>query len=189
MAIPFRHFRQPVIPHRPARTRLLLEPPEDRTAPAALFTVNTLTDDNNPANALLSLREAITAANTNADADVITFAAGLAGTIDLTVAGLDDTNAGGDLDILNPVSIQGPGANVLRVKQTVANERVFDVLPGAGPAVSISGLTISGGNGANGGGDGGGVRINGANLTLSGVEVTDNQAPVSAAGCSWTAAW
>jgi CSLREA domain-containing protein len=177
MASPFRHFRLPVIPRPPARALLALEPLEDRTVPAAIFTVNTLTDDNNPANALLSLREAITAANTNADADVITFAAGLTGTIDLTVAGLDDTNAGGDLDILNPVSIQGPGAKFLRVKQTVANERVFDVLPGAGPAISISGLTISGGNGANGGGDGGGVRINGANLTLSGVEVTDNQAP------------
>jgi hypothetical protein len=91
-----------------------------------------------------SLRQAIADANAAADADTIAFANGLAGSINLNVAGADNTNVGGDLDILNPVSIQGPGANVLTVRQTVGDERVFDVRPGAGAAVSISGLTITG---------------------------------------------
>jgi Right handed beta helix region len=147
--------------------RLALEPLEDRTVPTT-FTVINLNDGGAG-----SLRQAITDANADAVPDTITFAPGLSGTINLTIAGADNTNAGGDLDILNPVSIQGPGANVLRVKQTVANERVFDVRPGAGAAVSISGLTISGGNGA--AGNGGGVHLaTAATLTLSAVEVTDN---------------
>jgi hypothetical protein len=167
MASPFRHFCLSAPPRRPARARLALEPLEDRTVPAP-FIVTNLNDGGAG-----SLRQAITAANAAADADTITFAAGLTGTINLTVAGLDDTNAGGDLDILNPVSIQGPGANVLKVNQTVANERVFEVRPGAGASVSISGLTISGGNGANG--SGAGVHLaTAATLTLSAVEVTGN---------------
>jgi CSLREA domain-containing protein len=159
---------------RRPRWRPAVEQLEERAVPTA-FTVNTLADENNPGDGLLSLREAITAANANSNPgpDVINFAAGLTGTINLTLFGADDTNAGGDLDILNPVSIEGPGANLLTVRQTVPNERVCDVRPGAGASVSISGLTISGGNGTNGGG--GGVRMVGAvDLTLSAVEVTGN---------------
>jgi hypothetical protein len=61
---------------------------------------------------------------------------------------------------------------LLTVRQTVPNERVFDVRGGAAP-IAISGLTISGGNGANGGG--GGLCLETAVLlTLSAVEVTGN---------------
>jgi hypothetical protein len=149
------------------QTRLALEPLEDRTVPAP-FIVTNLNDGGAG-----SLRQAITLANAAADADTITFAAGLSGTINLSLVGADDTNAGGDLDILNPVSIQGPGANVLTVRQTAPNERVFDVLPSAAASVVISGLTITGGNGA--AGNGGGVNVaTAANLTLSAVEITGN---------------
>jgi Right handed beta helix region len=164
-------------PLRPARlqTRLALEPLEDRTVPAP-FIVTNLNDGGAG-----SLRQAITDANADALPDTITFAAGLSGTINLSVVGADNTNVGGDLDILNPVSIQGPGANVLTVKQTVVNERVFDVRPGAGAAVSISGLTITGGNGALGGG--GGVALQtAASLTLSAVEITGNSTTNDAGG-------
>jgi CSLREA domain-containing protein len=179
MASPFRHFRRPAPPRRPARARLALEPLEERAVPATIFTVNTLTDENNPADGLLSLREAITTANALADADVIVFAAGLTGTITLTLPGADDTNAGGDLDIRGPVSITGPGANKLTVNGG-GIDRVFDVVTGqvaaaAGAAVSISGLTITGGVTDRGGG----VRVSnypGQSLTLSGVEITGNQA-------------
>jgi CSLREA domain-containing protein len=163
---------------RPSRTlprprwRPAVEQLEERAVPAAVFTVNTLADEVNPGDGLLSLREAITAANANPDPDVINFAPGLTGTINLTIPGSDDTNAGGDLDVLNPVSIEGPGANVLTVWQNVIDERVFEVI-GGGPPVVISGLTISGGNGANEGG--GGVEMVGAvDLTLLAVEVTGN---------------
>jgi hypothetical protein len=145
----------------------MLESLEDRSVPTN-FTVTNL-NDGGPG----SLRQAITAANANTVPDVITFAPGLSGTINLTLPGADDTNAGGDLDILNPVALEGPGANTLTVNQTVANERVFDVQAGAGAAVSISGLTITGGNGNNGGG--GGVRLaTAASLTLSAVDITGN---------------
>jgi Right handed beta helix region len=164
-------------PLRRARlqTRLALEPLEDRTVPAP-FIVTNLNDGGAG-----SLRQAITLANAAADADTITFAAGLTGTINLSLVGADDTNAGGDLDILNPVSIQGPGANVLRVKQTVVNERVFDVLPGVGANVAISGLKISGGNGS--AGDGAGVFLeSAATLTLSAVEITENATTFNGGG-------
>jgi hypothetical protein len=162
-----RRFRKPFACHPSARVRLTLERLEERTVPT-IFTVTNL-NDGGPG----SLRQAISAANAAADPDVIQFSPGLTGTINLTLLGDDNTNAGGDLDILNPVSIQGPGADLLMVRQTVPNERVFDVLPASGANVSISGLTITGGNGTNGGG--GGVQMVGAvTLTLSAVEVTGN---------------
>jgi hypothetical protein len=166
-------------PPRPSRGRRRprwrpgVEQLEERAVPTT-FTVTNLGDAGAG-----SLRQAIDDANSNANPapDVINFAAGLTGTINLTLFGADDTNAGGDLDILNPVSIEGPGANLLTVRQTVPNERVFDVRPGAGASVSISGLAISGGNGTNGGG--GGVRmVGGVDLTLSAVEVTGNSSSV-----------
>jgi hypothetical protein len=167
MSRPMRPVRRTYTPRVPAPARLALESLEDRTVPAP-FIVTNLNDGGAG-----SLRQAISDANAAADADIIKFAAGLSGTINLSLAGADDTNVGGDLDILNPVSIEGPGAKVLKVKQTVANEGVFDVRPGAGASVSISGLTITGGNGDNVGG--GGVNLEtAANLTLLAVEVTGN---------------
>ena len=157
------------------RCRLSLEPLEDRTAPA-VFTVSNLNDSGAG-----SLRQAINDANAVADADTIVFANGLTGSINLTLPGAENANAGGDLDILNPVAIQGPGANVLTVRQTIGDERVFDVRPAAGAAVSIAGLTITGGNGSNGGG--GGINLTSAAvLTLSAVEVTGNTSSSNGGG-------
>jgi CSLREA domain-containing protein len=179
MASLFRRSRKSAPSRPPARARLALEPLEDRAVPAT-FTVTTLADETDPADGLLSLREAITAANANFDADVIQFAAGLSGTINLSIPGNDDTNAGGDLDVRAPVSIQGLGADLLTVRQTVANERVFEVSGGGAP-ILISGLTITGGNGDNGGG-GGVMMLGAASLTLSAVEVTGNSSSSSGGG-------
>jgi Right handed beta helix region len=168
MTTMFRRSRRAATPLPASRARLALEPLEERAVPAT-FTVTNL-NDGDPG----SLRQAISAANAAADADIINFTAGLTGTINLSLAGPDDSNAGGDLDILNPVSIQGPGAKVLTVKQTVANERVFDVQPATGATVAISGLTITGGNRVQAGG--GVLLLTGATLTLSAVEITGNTA-------------
>src|SRR5262245_16165757 len=91
---------------RPTCRCLSLESLEDRAVLAA-FHVTTLADG-----AAGSLRDAITQANRHAGADIITFQAGLTGTIALT---------GGELDVTDDLTINGPGADRLSV--TVATIR------------------------------------------------------------------
>jgi hypothetical protein len=111
--------------------------------------VNTAVDEIIPADGLMSLREAITAA---AATDTIVFDPSLTGsTIHLALGQL--TNLAKNLNI------QGLGADNLAVSGE-AMFRVFDILGGT---VIISGLTIENGNALTG--DGGGVR-NFGSLTL-----------------------
>jgi len=118
-----------------------------------------------------SLRQAILNANANPGADVITFAAGLHGTIRLST---------GELTILDSVEIDGPGALELAINGNDA-ARVFDI-EGAAPApitVVIKALTIEHGLAGGGGGHpglGGGIYVSGAALTLNGVVVAHNRA-------------
>ncbi len=80
------------------------------------------------------------------------------GSIDLT---------SGELTIDKHLTITGPGANLLTVQRTSGTSRIFSV--GAGRTVSISGLTIAGGNASPGAGilnDHGTLTI--ANSTISG---------------------
>src|SRR5436309_11221427 len=97
----------------PARRRVTprVEALEDRCVPAAPIVVNTLADVGAG-----SLREAITLANNEAlhpGADIITFAPGVTGTIQL----------GGDLPALTSnIDIQGPGANVLTVRRNTGGD-------------------------------------------------------------------
>jgi CSLREA domain-containing protein len=86
-----------------------------------------------------TLREAINAANTLAGDNVITFAPGVTGTIQLSAA-LPNLSTN--------VNVQGPGANVLTVRRdTGGNYRIFTIGNGttSGPTVSMSGLTITNG--------------------------------------------
>ena len=95
---------------------------------AATFIVNSAADSGTD-----SLREAIGFANANSDADMIVFNATLAGfTIPLT---------GGQIEITNPVTIDGSGATGLIVKGS-SGDRVFKV--SAGVAVRIQFLTLEG---------------------------------------------
>ena len=81
-----------------------------------------------------TLREAITAANAVPDFDVIRFAGSVTGTIQLAGALPAITTRG---------SIEGPGANLLRVRRNTAPEyRIFTI---DHATFSISGLTISNG--------------------------------------------
>src|SRR5262245_21387173 len=90
------------------RNRLACEQLEDRTVPS-LFTVTTPGDSGAG-----SLRHTILDANsaTYPGADVIDFAPGLAGTIALS---------GGQLTITDNLTIEGPGADVIRVSGTQAS--------------------------------------------------------------------
>ncbi|HYO15585.1 MAG TPA: choice-of-anchor Q domain-containing protein [Thermoanaerobaculia bacterium] len=127
-------------------------------AEAATFNVTNL-DDNGAG----SLRQAIVDANSAAGADVITFQAGLTGTITLT---------GGQLYITDSVEIQGPGPAALTVSGNNAS-RVFYVYDGSALLdATISGLTITGGNAS----IGAGVINWGEDLLLDDVVITGNTA-------------
>ena len=89
-----RRRTHPGMDKRPGRLRL--ECLEDRAVPAT-FTVNTTLDDVIPANGKLSLREAITKANTTAGADVIVVPTGV---FKITLVGAGENgNLTGDFDI------------------------------------------------------------------------------------------
>jgi hypothetical protein len=106
-----------------------------------------------------SLRAAIAAAQSG---DTIQFAKSLKGqTIHLS---------SGELAIGQSLTIQGPGAGKLDV-DAGGLSRVFDVTS-ASAAVTISGLTISGGSAV----QGGGLLDQGGTLTLSGDAIANNQA-------------
>jgi CSLREA domain-containing protein len=142
---------------------------------AATISVTT-TDDLIAADGQCSLREAITAANTdNAfmgcpagnGADQIVL---VANEYRLDIGGAnEDGNASGDLDIRSDLTIQGAGADVTRIRGDRV-DRVFDV---ASPAmvVTIQGVTIRNGAGALGGG----VLVgSGTALLVSGSSLTGN---------------
>ena len=139
------------------------------------YLVDILTDesDGNHAPGDLSLREAILLANGNAGAaDTISFHPALSGgTVLLTL---------GALTISDPLAIDGPGADALRVQAfdpsgaSGDGTRIFNVNDGAAPLidVSIAGLTLEG---ADSNGDGGAI-YNREQLSLDRVHVRNNRA-------------
>jgi hypothetical protein len=132
--------------------RLNVECLEDRTVPST-FSVSNLADSGDG-----SLRAAIAAANANPGDDDINFAPGLRGTVVL---------ASGELNILDDVRIDGPGAARLAVSGNDAS-RVFKIESGAD--VSIDGLTVTHGRALL---RGGGI-WNLGSLTLSDAVVSNN---------------
>jgi Calx-beta domain-containing protein/parallel beta helix pectate lyase-like protein/polymorphic membrane protein len=135
-------------------------------AEAAIFTVTNLNDSGAG-----SLRQAISDANNAVGPDVVTFQAGVTGTITL---------ATGQLYVSDSVDIQGPGQAVVTVNGNNAS-RVFYVYYSDGLIdVTISGLTLTGGT-AN---QGGGILDLGENLTLDHVTV-DSNTSTGAGGGLW----
>jgi CSLREA domain-containing protein len=145
----------------------------------------TTTADENGTGAECSLREAVRAANTNAPvggchAGSETVTDGIevrAGLYRLTVPGEgqgqnENEALKGDLDITQDLSIRGAGRAVTLVDANGAatGDRAFDIRPGA--KVTMSGLSVQGGKGSNGGG----IQLLSAELTLTGVSVSGNQA-------------
>ncbi len=84
------------------------------------------------------------------------------------VKGQTITLTSGELNVTSSITIQGPGAGKLAVSGGGSSE-VFDI--GSGVTATISGLTITDGNAANGGGI-----SNAGTLTLESCAVTDSQA-------------
>jgi predicted outer membrane repeat protein len=168
--------------HRPEskparRTRLAVEPLEDRAVPA-LITVNTLVDENNGIGdgSSVSLREAITQANALAGDDTIQI--GVTGTIDLS---------GALPHLSSNITITGPGANLLNVhRNTTDHYSIF--LINSGVTAAISDLTVSNGSATDfddGLGiystEGGGID-NGGTLTLTNCTVSGNAASNAGGG-------
>jgi uncharacterized repeat protein (TIGR01451 family) len=186
----------------PRRGKLVpvLEPLEERTAPA-VFRVTRLADSNDPASG--ALRAAISASNATPGPNEIDILA--PGTYALTLNGTATDNSVGELTILNnDVTIVNQSGGTVVIDASAVNTRVLDIAP-TGPAVNVTltGLTIRHGSAGTGAGiradiltqqgftltlnndivqantatfDGGGIFIFGGALTLNGTAVRDNGA-------------
>jgi CSLREA domain-containing protein len=132
--------------------------------------VNSLADTNdNVCNAAnCTLREAVNAANADADFNLITFT--VTGTITLS---------GTELPLNNNMAINGPGANLLTISGNNAS-RVFGVA--INRVVALSDLTITNGNVSN---NGGGIQVSvGAHLSVNNCTISGNQAVLTGGGIS-----
>jgi hypothetical protein len=148
------------------------------SAQAATFTVSNLNDEGAG-----SLRQAIKDANSNgAGSDDIVFASGLSGTINV------GSTSGNGLYPETAMNIQGPGPGQITL-QGVASAVDYVVYVGsaasfyggsAGDPVTISGLTITGGNATGKHGpfydSGGGIFSYDFNLTITNSVITGNHA-------------
>ncbi|MEM7393034.1 MAG: CSLREA domain-containing protein, partial [Verrucomicrobiota bacterium] len=118
---------------------LLLIHPAD-SGLALTYTVTTTNDVLNPADGVLSLREAVIAANSNAGPDVIQLPAGI---YTLSIAGSsDDRSFSGDLDITNSVTVAGAGPSN-SIIDGAQLDRIFHVHRGT--TNRLSGLTLRNG--------------------------------------------
>ncbi|REJ74542.1 MAG: CSLREA domain-containing protein [Acidobacteria bacterium] len=117
-----------------------------------------------------SLRDALALANAGPGFDEIVLAAE---TYQLTLAGGGDD--AGDLDVLHPVLIRGVDSDQTVVEQTVAGERVFELVTSSPsqPSIELRDLMVTGGD-LGFGGEGGGVLV-GADALLRGLFVAGNQ--------------
>src|SRR5262249_17062772 len=138
---------------RAPRVRLAVERLEARDVPAT-FTVTNL-NDAGPG----SLRLAIESANAGTDPAAIVFQPGLTGTLTLT---------SGQLDVINPVTVTGPGSGKLTISGNDAS-RIFRVNNNSMVQdFALSGLTLTKGKAA----AGGGIFLGNDNLVLGDVVIT-----------------
>lgn len=163
------------------RARPRLEYLEDRSVPAT-FNVTTNLDVIDSGDGKRSLREAITAANNLAGADVIIVPGGV---FKLALAGVgEDGNAAGDLDITDDVTIRGAGRDLTFIDGQQL-DRVFDVFgnaPGSFKVV-LERTTVRHGAAP---GAGGGIKAANANLVVRDAAVTGNRATSVGGGIGCT---
>ena len=113
-----------------------------------------------------SLRRAVHDANTSGGADTIVFDPSVTGVIALT---------GGELDLIDNVSIVGPGAGVVTISGSNSS-RIFEVESSV--TASFSGLTLTDGLSV----QGGAVRVDsGASLVIQSSLLENNQAQLGGA--------
>ena len=132
-----------------------------------------------------SLREAISAANTDGSFfgcftsgsghDVIILPEG---TYSLTIAGVDNNNTAGDLDVLDDLTIRGGGMAFSVIDATGLGDRVLNV-PDYATSLTLVGIHVTGGSPPMG--SGGGIWAEG-DLTLVDSLVSGNSAPLYGGG-------
>lgn len=156
-----------------------------RVAQAATIAVDTTTDEYNTGTSC-SLREAITAANTDAafggcsagsGADTITLPAG-AYVLTLTGVG-EDSNATGDLDVLSSIIIDGAGQATTIIDGN-ATDRIIDTQGNSTiRSIEITDLTLQNGDPTTGYlfSDGGAIDVQGnVSLQITNVRLSGNNA-------------
>lgn len=150
-------------------------------AQAATFVVTKKEDSRDgQCNADCSLREAVDAANVDGGADEIVLPPGI---LRLTLFGVEDDNANGDLDVLTDVTIRGAGAAATTI-QSAVDDRVIDLI-GSISDLRLLDLTITGGRALSPNRDGGGIRSTEAGeLLLERVVVRGNLARGEASAAS-----
>ncbi len=173
------------------RAKLGMELLEERWTPA-VFNVNTLADGFNLGPGVLSLRQAISMANSTPGGNTINLT--VPGTYNITVFGAgEDNNQSGDFDILpsgGNLTIQNASGGIAAVSGD-GTDRVFDINPAdtgtnAPFKVTMVGFAVedgfaSPGDGA--AGSGGGIRDQGnASLELDYVTVQNNTATADGGG-------
>ncbi|VTT96504.1 FG-GAP repeat protein OS=Oscillatoria nigro-viridis PCC 7112 GN=Osc7112_5529 PE=4 SV=1: FG-GAP [Gemmataceae bacterium] len=128
---------------RARQVPLRVEELENRTVPAVITVTSLL--DNLTDDGLVTLREAIQAANNTPVADTIQFAPGLTGPIDLSI--IDNTTNGPTaLQITTPITIDGFNGNdgiTIQRAGVVANLRLFGLTTGA--ELTLRGITLANG--------------------------------------------
>lgn len=120
----------------PLRRRFKICRLEDRCVPAT-FLVNALGDAGTGAGTSGDLRYCLTQANSMPGADTVNFDSTLFATTKTI-----DISAGGTLQILDAVNIQGPGTDKVAFSGGGKVQVINIDVPGAGGAVAISDLTI-----------------------------------------------
>jgi CSLREA domain-containing protein len=143
-------------------------------AQAATITVNS-TNDTAADDGACTLREAITAANTNSASGATVGECAAGGGDDVINVGVEGTvNLDGALpDLSSNMEIEGPGADQFTVRRsTGGGYRIFTITSGS--VVSISGITVSGGNASFS--SGGGIYNDGGTLTIISSTISGNSA-------------
>ena len=161
--------------------------------PAKTITVNSTADVANSSDGLCTLREAITAANTNTASgttagECVAGESSASDTINFSVTGA--ISLASALPDIPDLTINGPGASQMIVQRSTASEtrsfRIFTV--NSGKTVTIFGMTITNGETPDTmsglGNYNGGAILNSGTLSLMGVVVNGNRTGFGGFGSS-----
>jgi hypothetical protein len=121
-----------------------------------------------------SVRDAIANANSSTGNTVMI----PAGTYVLSLPGGDDTDAAGDLDPIEGMTIVGAGAGATTVNAN-GIDRVFDFQVNPSAVWAVSGLTVTGGRNV---GDGAGIRQKAGTLSIGDAVIADNRIAAGLSG-------